>query len=94
MVIRPEEHRERRLTTRHATKTKVYIRHNGKMYVRKACNLSAQGVAIQTNNLQLKRNDKVRLAFAINLGECVKIHFRHATVAHVSKGVTGFMMIA
>lgn len=84
---------ERRLNTRHRARTAVYVTIPGRPgKLCRACNLSANGVFIETANLGLKKGTTVQLAFAINLGVVTKIHRRAAIVAHVSKGGTGLML--
>jgi hypothetical protein len=84
---------ERRLNTRHRARTAVYVTVPGRPgKLCRACNLSANGVFIETANLGLKKGTTVQLAFAINLGVVTKIHRRAAIVAHVSRGGTGLML--
>lgn len=85
---------EKRLHTRHRAKTKVHVRVGAfkepKMCI--ASNLSANGVAIKTEGMGLTKGQVVELSFAIDLGLVVKIHKRTATVAHITSGITGFIM--
>ena len=83
---------ERRVHTRHRAKTRVFVRQGKTTKMCKAINLSANGVAIQTNGMGLKPRQTVELCFAIDLGVVVKIHRREAEVRHVKNGVTGFSM--
>jgi hypothetical protein len=84
---------ERRLHTRHRARATVYLIVPGRRgALCKACNLSANGVFVETRNLGLAKGSIVELAFAINLGAVTKIHRRQAIVAHVSHGGTGLRM--
>lgn len=84
---------ERRLHTRHRSRTIVYILlPGGRRQICKAVNLSATGVFIHTSDLSLHKGQKLELVFAINLNSVTKLHRRTAIVAHVSGGGTGLMM--
>jgi len=84
---------ERRGTTRHRARTKVHIKStHGKKRLCQAVNLSAGGVAIETKDLGLTKNEIVELTFVINLGAIAKMHHRKARVVHVKNGITGFAM--
>jgi len=84
---------ERRMHTRHRARTTVYLIVPGKRgRVCRARNLSANGVFVETENLNLPKGTVLELAFAINLGSVTKIHRRKAVVAHVSGGGTGLRM--
>jgi hypothetical protein len=86
---------ERRLHTRHRARTRVHVRPIGKDTPAKMCvatNLSANGVAIVTEDMSLAVGTQCELSFAINLGVLVKIHKRLSRVVHVHNGVTGFIM--
>lgn len=85
---------DRRLHTRHRARTKVFIIQGHKRSACEAVNLSANGVAIRTTDMGLRKGAQVQLAFSINLGSISKIHRRTAIVAHVRNGITGFMMEA
>ena len=93
-TITPINPTERRLHVRHKAKTIVFVKAEGfpSALMRRAVNLSANGVAVATEDLGLKKGQKVELSFSINLGAVTKIHKRTAKVVHVTGGVTGFMM--
>lgn len=83
---------ERRLHTRHLTKSMVFIKTTERRVQCKAVNLSASGVAVKTNNLGLKVGLIVDLTFVIDLGQIKKLHRRTAAVRYVKNGITGFHM--
>lgn len=85
---------ERRAGQRYKVKTRVRIKSSkGRSKLCEAINLSAHGCAVRTDDLGLKKNEQVELAFVINLGKIQKMHHRLARVVHVTKGITGFSMM-
>jgi hypothetical protein len=97
--IRAEDRRvrkvERRQGTRHRSRTVVYLLlPGGRRHVCRAANLSATGVFLRTDGLDIQKGQRVDLAFAINFGVVTRLHRRQAVVAHISDGGTGLMMDA
>lgn len=94
--VTPINPTERRMYVRHRAKTNVHIKPIGctTATMRRAANLSANGVAVVTEGMGLKIGQAVELSFSVNLGTVTKLHRRKAIVAHVTKGVTGFYMEA
>lgn len=84
---------ERRQVTRHRSRTVVYLLlPGGRRHVCRAANLSATGVFLQAEGLDLEKGQRVDLAFAIDFGIVTRLHRRQAVVAHVSDVGTGLMM--
>lgn len=84
---------ERRLHTRHNATTRVRVSvKGGQTKVCKAVNLSADGCLIATGDMGLRKGIRATLTFLVNLGTVTKLHVRIATVAHVTRGCTGFHM--
>jgi hypothetical protein len=83
---------DRRTNGRFATKSKVQIRFADKTKLCQCVNISAQGVAIATGEMNLKVDDKVELRFILNIGEITKLHSRVGIVRYVLRGITGFAM--
>jgi len=92
--VTPINPTEGRLHARHKAKTLIFLKPEGATHaiMKRAANLSANGVGVLTEDMGLKKGQKVELSFSINLGIVTKIHRRTAKVAHVTAGVTGFMM--
>jgi hypothetical protein len=85
--------RDRRLHPRHAGGVQVYVkpvRRPGKLCT--ACNLSADGAFLDTDNLGLKPGAVVELAFTVPQAGVTRLHRRSAVVTHISKGGTGLRM--
>jgi hypothetical protein len=86
---------DRRIHPRHAGGVRVYVkppRGAGKLCV--ACNLSADGAFLETDDLGLTPGAWVELAFTVPDGRVTRLHRRRAVVTHVSKGGTGLRMQA
>jgi hypothetical protein len=86
------EGENRRLTPRFPAKTEVRIRIGSKSELRRCINLSAYGCAVETENMALKKKDRVEITFMIQLGKITKLHTRMATVIYVKNGITGFSL--
>lgn len=84
---------DRREHPRHRTKTTVYLAMPGRKG--RACwvrNLSANGVFIETGDLDLQHGQEVALTFTIQMGSVTRIHRRTAVVARVCNNGSGFRM--
>jgi PilZ domain len=83
---------DRRLFKRFRSTTRVLITTSNKRKYCQCMNLSAQGVCVKTEDMNLTIGQVVDITFIINLGDVKKLHKRQATVKHVSNGTTGFRM--
>ena len=84
---------ERRLLERNRVSTTVYLATQGSSAIRcRATNLTAKGVFLQINSLGLPAGTEVRLVFAVDLGNTVRLHRRKAVVTHVAKCGVGLTM--
>lgn len=86
--------RERRLHSRHRSKTRVRVKGGTVNKMVRAINMSAGGCLCNTGDLGLAKGQVITLDFAIDLGTVVKIHHRMARVAHITNGCTGFEFYA
>ncbi len=86
---------ERRLLERNRVSTTVYLSVPGGRPRRcRARDLSATGVFLELQSLELPAGSVVNLVFAVSLDDTVRLHHRKAVVAHVSDDGAGLMMQA
>jgi hypothetical protein len=84
---------ERRLLERSKVSTAVYLGIPGSRLRRcRAKNLSAMGVFLEIKSLGLPAGTVVNLVFAVSLRGVVRLHWRKAVVAHVTRSGAGLMM--
>ncbi len=84
---------ERRLLERNRVSTTVYLRVPGRRVRRcRARDLSATGVFLELESMELPTGTVVNLVFAVSLDNTVRLHHRKAVVAHVSDDGAGLMM--
>ncbi len=89
----PQTAAERRLLQRNAVATDVYVGARGKPMRRyRASNLSALGVFIEGQHLDLEIGSLVSLVFPIPINGLIRLHRKKAVVAHVSMHGAGLMM--
>jgi PilZ domain len=82
----------RRMNTRHRAKTEVRVRTKTKSKLCTCVNISVDGCAVTTDDMNLKKNEAVELTFIIRLGKVAKLHKRKAIVIYVKDSITGFLM--
>ena len=84
---------ERRLLERNKVSTTVYISVPGGRYRRcRARNLSAMGVYLELDSLDLPPGSVANLVFAVSIGDMIRLHRRKAVVAHTHEQGAGLMM--
>ena len=80
-----------RLYPRSPVETQVRVRIPGGYAHGKCVNMSTGGCLVETTGgLGLKKGQQVELRFIVRLKHYTSVHFRKATVVHITRGCIGF----
>jgi len=84
---------ERRQYSRKRAKASIYLYCPGQRFKRcKISNLSASGMFIESSPLNVGKGRTVEVVFTTSTDSVIRIHRRHASIAHISDEGVGMML--
>lgn len=86
------EGKEKRFEPRWKANTEVKVVAGKNKKICRCENISATGCAIHTEDMGLKKNQRVELMFMVKSNGITKLHKRMAIVIYIKNGITGFVM--